>query len=83
MKRKLAGILLVLGLGAGTMFASEVGRDRRDVRHDEARIAHDRHALHRDLREGRYGSARHERRDLHRDYRELNHDRRDLYWDRR
>jgi hypothetical protein len=83
MKRKIAGVLLVLGLGAGTMFASDAGRDRRDIRHDKARIAHDRRDLHRDLRRGEYGAARHERRQLRRDSRELHHDRQDLYWDRR
>ena len=76
MKRRIAGLLLVLGLGAGTMFAS----DRRDIHRDDRRIAHDRRELRRDDREGRYGAARHERRELHRDYRELHRDRRDLYW---
>jgi hypothetical protein len=76
MKRKIAGLLLVLGLGAGTMFAS----DRRDIRRDDRRIVHDQRALHRDMREGRYGAARAERRDLRHDYRALHRDRRDLYW---
>jgi hypothetical protein len=83
MKRAIAGVLLVVGLGAGTMFASDAWRDRRDIRHDDARIAHDNWQLRRDLDCGRYVAARHERADLRHDYRELNHDRRDLYWDRR
>ena len=42
MKRMIAGALLLMGLGAGTMFADDTWRDRQDIRHDEARIAHDR-----------------------------------------
>lgn len=76
MKRAIVGVLLVMGLGAGTMFADDGWRDRRAIRHDEARIAHDRRELRRDLNHGRYGAARYERRELRRD-------RRELYWDRR
>jgi hypothetical protein len=83
MKRTIAGVLLVLGLGAGTMFADDGWRDRRDIHHDEARIAHDRYELRRDLHYGNYGAARHERNELRREYRDVNRDRRDLYWDRR
>jgi hypothetical protein len=83
MKRKIAGVLLLMGLGAGTMFADDGWRDRRDIQRDECRIAHDRHELRRDLYTGRYGAARHERRELNHEYRDLNRDRRDLYWDRR
>jgi hypothetical protein len=84
MKRMLAGVLLLLGLGAGTVFAQDgYWRDRRDIRRDEVRIARDRHELRRDLNCGNYGAARHERRELGREYRDLNRDRRDLYWDRR
>jgi len=83
MKRKITGVLLVLGLGAGTMFASDARCDRRDIHHEETRIAHDNWQLRRDLDCGRYGAARHERAELRHDYRDLNHDRRDLYWDRR
>jgi len=84
MKRTIAGVLLLLGLCAGTMFAGDgYWRDRRDIRHDEARIARDRRDLRRDLYYGDYAAARHERKDLRRDYRDLNRDRRDLYWDRR
>jgi len=84
MKRTIAGILLLIGMGAGTMFADDGSwRDRRDIRHDEARIARDRRELHRDLYYGNYAGARHERRELRHEYRDLNRDRRDLYWDRR
>ena len=81
----IAGVLLLIGMGAGTMFAEDgYWRDRRDIRHDEARIARERsRELHRDLYNGHYAAARHERRELRHDYRDLNRDRRDLYWDRR
>jgi hypothetical protein len=87
MRRIIAGILLLVGLGAGTMFAEDGWRDRRDLRHDirrdEAKIAHDRRELRRDLYYGNYAAARHERRELRRECRDVNRDRRDLYWDRR
>lgn len=84
MKRTIAGIVLLLGLGAGTMFAEDgYWRDRRDMRRDEMRIAHDRRELRGDLYRGNYRAARHERRELGREYRDLNRDRRDLHWDRR
>ena len=83
MKRMIAGVLLLIGLGAGTMFAEDGWRDRRDIRHDEARIAHERRELRRDLYYRTYAAARHERRELRREYRDWNRDRRDLYWDRR
>ena len=83
MKRTIAGVLLLLGLGAGTMFADDGWRDRRDIRHDDVRIARDRHDLRRDLYYGKYAAARHERREIRHEYRDLNRDRRDLYWDRR
>lgn len=76
MKRTIAGVLLVMGLGAGTMFADNGWRDRLDIRHDEFRIAHDRRELRRDWNHGYYAAARSERRELRRD-------RRDLYWARR
>lgn len=76
MKRMIAGVLLLMGLGAGTMFADDGWRDRREIRHDEVRTARDRHEIRGDLYCGNYGAARHERRALRRD-------RRDLYWDRR
>jgi hypothetical protein len=84
MKRMIAGVLLLIGMGAGTMFAQDgYWRDRRDIRHDEARIARDRRELRHDLYNGNYAAARHERKELRHDYRVLNRDRRDLYWDRR
>jgi hypothetical protein len=84
MKRTIAGILLLVGMGAGTMFAQDgYWRDRRDIRRDEIRIAHDRRDLRRDVYSGHYAAARHERRELGREYRDLGRDRRDLYWDRR
>jgi hypothetical protein len=83
MKRTIAGVLLLVGLGAGTMFADDGWRGRRDIRHDEARIAQDRRELRRDQYCGDYGAARQERRELRREYRDVNRDRRDLYWDRR
>ncbi|MGO8794791.1 MAG: hypothetical protein ACLQLC_08220 [Candidatus Sulfotelmatobacter sp.] len=74
MKRTIAGVLLMLGLGAGTMFADDCWR-RRDIRHDEIRVAHDRYVLRRDLYEGRYRAARHERRDIRRTERDIARDR--------
>ncbi len=84
MKRMIAGVLLVVAMGAGTMFAEDgYWRDRRDMRRDEAKIAQDRRELRRDLYYGNYRAARHERRELRREYRDLKRDRRGLYWDRR
>lgn len=83
MKRMIAGVLLLIGLGAGTMFAEDGWRVRRDIRRDEAKIARDRRELRRDLYYGNYAAARHERRELRREYRDLHRDRRDLNWDRR
>jgi hypothetical protein len=79
-----AGVLLLIGMSAGTMFAEDgYWHDRRDIRRDEVRIAHDHRELRRDLYHGDYAGARHERRELRHEYRDLNHDRRGLYWDRR
>jgi hypothetical protein len=52
----------------------------RDIRHDEARIAHDRYEMRRDYNHGNYAAARHERREIHREYRDVNRDRRELGW---
>jgi hypothetical protein len=80
----IAGVLLLIGLGAGTMFAEDgYWRDRRDIRRDEARIAYGRRELRRDLYHGNYAGARHERRELRYEYRDLSRNRRDLYWSRR
>lgn len=71
MKRVIAGVLLLIGLGAGTMFAEDsYGRDRRDIRRDAAKIAHDRRELRRDRYYGNYAAARHERKELRREYRD-------------
>ena len=86
MKRAIAGILLLVGMSVAPALAWDGGGDkslRRDIRHDEARIVHDRRELRRDLERGNYGAARHERRELRREYRDVNRDRRELYWDRR
>jgi hypothetical protein len=84
MKRMIAGLLLVIGLGAGTMFADDgYGRDRRDIRRDEAKTMHDRRELRRDLYRNNYAAARHERSELRSEYRDARRDRRDFYWDRR
>ena len=83
MKRAIAGFLLLVGMGVAPALAGVVnGGLRRDIRHDEARIAHDRRELRRDLRNGDYAAARHERRELRREYRDINRDRRELYRDR-
>jgi len=84
MKRMIAGLLLLIGLGTGTMFAED-GWSRRDIRRDETerRIAHDRSERRRDLYVGNYAGARHEKRQIRHAYHDLNRDRRDLYWNRR
>lgn len=87
MKRALIGTLLIGVMGLGTAMAEDGWRDRyrdhQDIRRDEAQIQHDRWELRRDLREGNYGAAARERAEIRERYRDLNHDRRDLYWDRR
>lgn len=76
MKRTIAGVLFLVALGARTMFADDgYWHERRDIRRDEAKIAHDRRELRRDLYYGNYAAARHERRELRREYRDLNRDR--------
>ena len=84
MKRAIAGILLLVGMSVAPALAWDGDRNlRRDIRHDEAKIAHDRRELRRALRRGDYDAARHERRELRREYRDVNRDRRALDWDRR
>jgi hypothetical protein len=84
MKRTIAGILLLIGMGAGTMFAEGTyWRDRRDIRRDEVSIRHDRREIRRDVYYGNCGRARYEQRALRREYRDLGRNRRDLYWGRR
>lgn len=79
MKRAIAGILLLVGMGVAPALAYDGGLGR-DMRHDQAKIAHDRRELRRDLRRGDYAAARHERRELRREYRDLNRDRRAADW---
>ena len=70
MKRAIAAVLLLVGMSVAPAMAWDGDRGvRRDIRHDDARIAHDRRELRRDLYYGNYAAARHERRDLHREYR--------------
>jgi len=84
MKRAIAGILLLLGLSVAPALAWDGDHGlRRDIGHDEAKIARDHRELRRDLYYGNYGGARHERRELRREYRDLTRDRRELDWDRR
>ena len=81
MKRAIAGILLLVGMGVAPALAWDGDHGlRRDIRHDEAKIARDRQELRRDLYYGNYGAARHERREIRREERDLNRDRRELYW---
>ena len=81
MKRALAGILLLIGMSVAPALAWDGDRGlHRDIRHDDARIAHDRYELRRDLYRGNYAAARHERRAIHREYRNINRDRRELGW---
>jgi len=84
MKRAIAGFLLLVGMAVSPALAYDGSRGlQRDFRHDEAKIAHDRGELRRDLYRGDYAAARHERRELRPEYCDVNRDRRDIYWDRR
>jgi hypothetical protein len=84
MKRAIAGILLLVGIGVAPALAWDGDRGlHRDIRHDQAKIDHDRRELRRDMHYGNYAAARHERRELRREYRDINRDRRDLDWERR
>jgi len=77
MKRGIAGILLLVAMAVAPALAYDGDRAlHRDIRHDQAKIAHDRRELRRDLRNGNYAAARHERRELRREYRDVNRDRR-------
>jgi hypothetical protein len=51
MKRAIAGVLLLVGMGVAPALAYDGGL-HRDIRHDERKIARDRHELRRDLRNG-------------------------------
>jgi hypothetical protein len=89
MKRTIAGVLLLIGMSAGTIFADDGWRDRRDIRHDEARINYDRRELRSDFYRGDYRdrddyrAVDNERREVRREYRDVNRDRRERDWDRR
>ena len=84
MKRAIAGILLLAGMSVAPALAWDGGPGvRRDIRRDEAKIAHDRRELRCDLERGNYAAARHERQELRREYRDVSRDRRQLDWDRR
>lgn len=79
MKRAIAGTLLLVAMSIAPALAYDGDRAlHRDIRHDQANIAHDRRELRRDFRHGNYAAARHERRELRRDYRDVNRDRREL-----
>jgi len=81
MKRSIAAVLLLVAMSVAPALAWDGDRGaRRDIRHDEVRIAHDRRALRHDLYDGNYRAARHERRELQREYRDVNRDRRELGW---
>jgi hypothetical protein len=79
----MTGVLLLIGLGAGTMLAEDGYRRERDIRRDEAKISRDRQELRRALYYGNYAAAQHERKELRREDRDLDRDRRDVYGDRR
>jgi len=81
MKRAIVGMLLLVGMSVAPALAWDGNHGlRRDIRHDEAKIAHDRWELRRDLYYGNYRAARHERRKICREERDLNRDRRELGW---
>jgi hypothetical protein len=82
MKRMIAGVLLLIGLGAGTMFAGDDYRRERDIRRDEAQIAQDRWELRRAVAYGDYESAHRLQQKLRREYRDLDKDYRRLHRDR-
>jgi hypothetical protein len=91
----IAGALAPTAASAGWWW--DMHRDRQDIRSDEADIRHDRRdlrndyiELRRDLRNGNFGDAlnelrdiRHDRADIYKEERDVRHDRRDLFWDRR
>ncbi len=80
MKRAIAGILLLVGMGVAPAFAEGNRGLNRDIRHDERKIDQDRRELRRDIYNGNYRAARHERRELRREYRDINRDRRERDW---
>ena len=75
MKRTIAGVLLLVGLGAGSLFADDgYWGARRHIERDRQKIAEDRREIQRDLDYGNYRAADHERRELDRRYRDLQRD---------
>ena len=75
MKRTIAGVLLLVGFGAGSLFADDgYWSARRHIERDRQKIAEDRRELQRDLYYGNYRAADHERRELDRRYRDLQRD---------
>jgi hypothetical protein len=82
MKRTIAAIVLLIGLGSGTLFAEDPYRRERDIRHDQAQIAQDRWELRRALSYGDYETAARLQRKLRREYRDLDKDYRHLHRDR-
>ena len=87
MKRTIVSIFLLGLMGVGTMMAEDGYGDRhrdvRDIQRDNARIAHERNEMNRDLWYGNYRGAAHERNELRQAYRDRNNDVRDLRHDRR
>jgi hypothetical protein len=83
MKRMIAGLLLLIGLGAGTVFAEDGYRRERDSRRDEARITHDRWEARRNPYYANNAEARREQTEIRHQDRNLDRQRRDMYWDRR
>jgi hypothetical protein len=78
MKRAIAAMLLLVGMAVAPALAYDGdGGLHRDMRRDQAKIAHDRRELRRDVRNGTYAAARHERREMRPEYRDLNRDRRE------
>jgi hypothetical protein len=87
MKPAIAGFLLLVGMGVAPTFAYDGDRDlRRDVQHDEARVAQDRREFRRDLDRrdyDDYAATSRERLEQRRDYRDVNRARREFNRDRR
>jgi len=87
MKRTIISIFLLGLVGVGSLAAQDGywdrQYDRRDIQHDNARIAHERNEMNQALWYGDYGRAEHERRELRDAYRDRNHDYRDLRNDQR
>ena len=84
MKRTIAGMVLLIGLGAGTLFAEDNYRhDRRGVNRDEASVSNERRESRREVYDGYYAAAPRERREARSQDRDRDRDRREIQWDRR